>query len=159
MFELKFIGNVCQDVTIKEFNGRKLYAFTVAVNEYYTDQQGQKHEKVTYVSCLKPIFNEQSTLGQYLKQGVKVYVSGTPSVRGYLKDNVALAGLNCKVDDLELLSSKRTENAPESAQNPQTVVSTIPTQNVRQTANLTPTQPQGQPQYQMPTDPNGDLPF
>ena len=159
MFKLEFIGNVCQDATIKEFNGRKLLAFTVAVNEYYTDQQGQKHEKTTYVSCLKSVFNEQSTLGMYLKQGVKIWVSGTPSVRGYTKDNVVFGGQNCKVNDLELLTSKRTGNTPEAHQSAPTVQNTAQPQRTPQTANSASQQAGVQPQERMPTDPDGDLPF
>ena len=127
MFKLEFIGNVCQDATIKEFNGRKLLAFT--------------------------------TLGMYLKQGVKIWVSGTPSVRGYTKDNVVFGGQNCKVNDLELLTSKRTGNTPEAHQSAPTVQNTAQPQRTPQTANSASQQAGVQPQERMPTDPDGDLPF
>jgi len=167
MFNLSFIGNICQDSVIKEFNGQKLYAFTVAVNESYTDKQGQKHEKVTFISCLKYIHNDQSTLGFYLKQGVKVWVSGTPSARAYAtKDGNMAAGLNCKVSELELLSSqKRTENPVAAAQTVQTVTNPSQPQNVQQNPNYTAgtvqTQPvaQAQPAVAMPVEPENDLPF
>lgn len=81
MLEIKAIGNLCQDAVIKDFNGQKLYGFTVATDESFTDKQGQKHEKTTYISCLKPIYNEQSTLGQYLKKVSRCTSAASPRQR------------------------------------------------------------------------------
>ena len=162
MLELKAIGNLCQDADIRDFNGQKFFGFTVATDEAYVDKQGIKHEKTTYISCLKPIFREQTTLGQYLKKGVKVYISGTPSAKGFAtKDGNIGGGLNCKVEDLELLGSgqKRQETAPAAPQSGQTVNYTTQPQGGQQRpifpSNPAPAPVQGQ--IQMPGD--DDLPF
>ena len=162
MLEIKAIGNLCQDAEIKDFKGQKLYAFTVATDESYTDKQGQKHEKTTYISCLKPIYNEQSTLGQYLKKGVKVYISGKPSAKGFAtKDGNIGGGLNCKVEELELLGGgqKATATPPAAPQAATTVNYTGQQQNGRQQPFFPANPAPAQPQYQMPTDKDDDLPF
>ena len=160
MLELKAIGNICQDAVIKDFNGQKLYGFTVATDESYTDKQGQKHEKTTYISCLKPIYNEQSTLGQYLKKGVKVYISGTPSAKGFAtKEGSIGGGLNCKVDYLELLGGgqKRTETPQASPQTVQQVNTTAQPPFAQQQPFFPQNPAPMQSQFQMPND--KDLPF
>ena len=162
MLEIKAIGNICQDAVIKDFNGQKFYGFTVATDESYTDKQGQKHEKTTYVSCLKPIFSEQSTLGNYLKKGVKVYISGTPSARGFAtKDGNIGAGLNCKVEELELLGGgqRGTETPQAAPQTAQTVNYTTRQQSGQQRAIYPQNPAPAQPQYQMPMQKDDDLPF
>lgn len=162
MLEIKAIGNLCQDAEIKDFNGQKLYGFTVATDESYTDKQGHKHEKTTYISCLKPIYNEQSTLGQYLKKGVKVFISGKPSAKGFAtKDGNIGGGLNCKVEELELLGGgqKATATPPAAPQTSQVVSNQSTAQNGRQRAEFPANPAPAQPQYQMPLEKEDDLPF
>lgn len=104
------IGNIGQNATIKEAGGRKFIAFSVGTNESYTDAEGVKHENTTWVSCLKPIYNEQSQLAQFLTSGTQVYVRGKVSCRTWRQQNGEMvAGLNCRVEYLQLCSSKRTE--------------------------------------------------
>lgn len=162
MLELTILGNLCQDATIKDFNGQPLFAFTVADNDVYTDAQGVKHEKTTYVSCLKPIYNNNTNLGPYLKKGVKVLVRGKASARVITNDDsTTKAGLNCRVEFLELCGgAKRTENP---VQAPQTApVGNVPTAapKTQQTVNYAPnTAIPTQPVVQMPTKGEDDLPF
>lgn len=162
MLEIKAIGNICQDAVIKDFKGQKLYAFTVATDESFTDKQGQKHEKTTYISCLKPIYNEQSTLGQYLKKGVKVYISGKPSAKGFATKDGNIGGdLNCKVEELELLGGgqKATATPPAAPQAAPTVNYTGQQQNGQQQPFFPANPAPAQPQYQNPLKGDDDLPF
>lgn len=117
MLELQVIGNLGQDATIKEWNGRRYIAFSVGTNERYTDREGVTHERTTWVSCLKPIFNDNSSLANYLLRGTQVYVRGKVSSKAYqLKDGTYASSLNCNVSDLQLLSSKRTEETASNSQ-------------------------------------------
>ena len=162
MLELKAIGNLCQDADIRDFNGQKFFGFTVATDEAYVDKQGIKHEKTTYISCLKPIYNEQSTLGQYLKKGVKVYISGKPSAKGFAtKDGNIGGGLNCQVEDLELVGGgqKATATPPAAPQAATTVNYTGQQQNGQQQPFFPANPAPAQPQYQNPLKGDDDLPF
>lgn len=53
MLVLEAIGNLGADAIIKDLNGQKYIAFSVAHTESYKDSQGQRHERTTWVSCLK----------------------------------------------------------------------------------------------------------
>lgn len=61
MLVLEAIGNLGADAIIKDLNGQKYIAFSVAHTESYKDSQGQRHERTTWVSCLKygesPVIN------------------------------------------------------------------------------------------------------
>lgn len=100
MLQLEVIGNLGSDATIKDFNGQKFIAFSVAHTESYNDQQGQKHERTTWVSCLK--YGESAVIN-YLKKGTRVFVRGELSAKAYTTNGVTQVGINCKVRELQLL--------------------------------------------------------
>lgn len=64
MLVLEAIGNLGADAIIKDLNGQKYIAFSVAHTESYKDSQGQRHERTTWVSCLK--YGESQVIN-YLK--------------------------------------------------------------------------------------------
>lgn len=66
MLVLEAIGNLGADAIIKDLNGQKYIAFSVAHTESYKDSQGQRHERTTWVSCLK--YGESPVIN-YLKKG------------------------------------------------------------------------------------------
>lgn len=47
MLVLEAIGNLGADAIIKDLNGQKYIAFSVAHTESYKDSQGQRHERTT----------------------------------------------------------------------------------------------------------------
>lgn len=118
MLQLEIIGKLGADATIKEFNGQKFIAFSVAHTESYTDGQGQKHERTTWVSCLK--YGESAVIN-YLKKGTRVFLRGELSVKTYEAGGTVQAGINCKVKELQLLGGSRPEQqAGEQYQQQQT---------------------------------------
>lgn len=163
MQETIIIGNITQDAQIKDWNGSQFIAFSVADNETYRDREGTKHERTTYVSCLKPVFNGNTNVAPFLKKGTLVYLRGRVSSRVYEKDGRWYGGLNLRVDELTLLSGNRNaQNSPAdgSAQSqpnylpPQTTIAPQAANPTHQTAAG------GQPTVKMDDgDPNGDLPF
>lgn len=73
MLVLEAIGNLGADAIIKDLNGQKYIAFSVAHTESYKDSQGQRHERTTWVSCLK--YGESQVIN-YLKKGTRVFIRG-----------------------------------------------------------------------------------
>ena len=121
MLVVEVIGNIGADAVIKDLNGQKYIAFSVAHTEGYTDAQGQRHERTTWVSCLK--YGESSVLN-YLKKGTRVFVRGDLSAKAYEAGGTMQAGINCRIKELQLLGGNRTEQpearpAPASAPEPQ----------------------------------------
>lgn len=140
MLQLEAIGNLGADATIREFNGQKFIAFSVAHTESYNDQQGQKHERTTWVSCLK--FGESAVIN-YLKKGTRVFVRGELSTKIYTANGTTQVGVNCKVRELQLLGgSNKTDQQVEQP------TTQAPTYSTPEQSNPSPA-----------NDGNDDLPF
>lgn len=142
MLQLEAIGNLGADATIREFNGQKFIAFSVAHTESYNDPQGQRHERTTWVSCLK--FGESAVIN-YLKKGTRVFVRGELSTKIYTANGTTQVGVNCKVRELQLLGG--SNKADQQAEQP-TAQGQAPTYSA----------PEQSEQFQ-PSTGSDDLPF
>jgi single-strand DNA-binding protein len=89
MLVLEAIGNLGADAIIKDLNGQKYIAFSVAHTESYKDSQGQRHERTTWVSCLK--YGESQVIN-YLKKGTRVFIRGELSAKAYEAGGALQAG-------------------------------------------------------------------
>ena len=138
MMCLELIGNLGADATIKQFSGQSYIAFSVAHTESYTDGQGQKHERTTWVSCLK--YGESAVIN-YLKKGTRVFVRGDLSAKAYEANGTPQVGLNCRVKELQLLGG----NKPAEQQTENREPGPAPTYS--------------QPEAPFSNDGNDDLPF
>lgn len=97
MQKLQLIGNLAADATqVQGKDGREPFiSFTLACNEKKGDQEVTTWYEATYKS---------TGAFQFLKQGKKVYIEGTPECRSYLtKDNTPAARIIVRVHNLELL--------------------------------------------------------
>lgn len=108
MLSVEIIGNLGADAIIKDLNGQKYIAFSVAHTENYKDSQGQRRERTTWVSCLK--YGESPVIN-YLKKGTRVFIRGELSAKTYEAGGTVQVGINCRVRELQLLGSNRTEQA------------------------------------------------
>jgi single-strand DNA-binding protein len=70
------IGNVTRDPEVRTTpSGQNVASFSVATNLVWTDQSGQKQEKVEFHNIIA--WRKLAEIcGQYLKKGSKVYVEG-----------------------------------------------------------------------------------
>ena len=102
-----FNGHIGQDAVVNILEGgATVINFSVAISEKFKNKAGKLVERTTWVSCAK--FGEKTKVAEYLKKGTMVLVSGRPSVRAYQKQGGELhAQLNCTVDAIELISSKK----------------------------------------------------
>lgn len=114
MLDIAIIGNLTSDAAIKDWKGKQFVSFSIAENQAYTDADGVKHEKTTYVSCLKPVRGENGSIAQYLKKGTQVFVRGRASTKVFTRNDGSMdASLNCNADYIQLLGSPRKEqNSP-----------------------------------------------
>ena len=109
MLEITIIGNIGRDAEIKDINGQKKITFSVAHSHSYTNNEGVKVERTTWISCFKPS-NDNSSLASYLKKGTKVFIRGTLSVSIYSDhNNVNHPDIKCDVRTIELLSSSKSK--------------------------------------------------
>lgn len=112
MKQLTIIGNLGYDANLKESNGNRFLAFSVAVNERYKNSEGQRVESVDWIS----VTTRQTNLSPYLKKGTKVFIQGTMKINVFKsRDGFYKAGINLHASNIQLLSSRRDESA-ESAE-------------------------------------------
>lgn len=105
MLKLHVIGNLGGDAELKSEGGRQFVSFRVAHTIRRTRDDGTAQESTEWISC--SLNGDGGALMQYLKRGVKVFISGDVSVRQYHseRDHCLKAGLNCYVRELELIST------------------------------------------------------
>jgi len=118
MLKLIAIGNIGQDAKINDYSGRKAIQFSICHNETYTNKEGVKETRPTWVNCTLWREAGKTEIAKYLTAGTKVYIEGRPHVRLYDKrDGTPGASLDMAVITIELLGSPRNENA-ETPQKP-----------------------------------------
>lgn len=102
MLKVELIGNLGADAEVKESNGSKFVVLRVAHTSKYTDQNGQAHEKTTWVDVT--INDAETKVLPYLKAGVKVFIRGNADLRVYSspKDRCMKAGLSVSAFEIEL---------------------------------------------------------
>lgn len=103
MLNFSVIGNLGRDAEVKNLNGNQFVSFNVASTESWTDKNGVRQERTTWVSCI--LNGDGGALLPYLKKGKRVYVSGEGSVKLYSSavQRSMMAGANLTVRTIELL--------------------------------------------------------
>ena len=76
-----FIGNLTRDPELRFMpNGEAVCNFSIACNENYKDKNGQKQEKVEFISIV--LYRKLAEIaGEYLKKGRPVYIEGRLQTR------------------------------------------------------------------------------
>ena len=113
MNKLTIIGNLTRDPELRTTSaGVSVCSFTVAVNRRNrNNQSGQPEADFFRVSAWR---ERGETCAKYLTKGKKVCVIGPVSVKTYqANDGTTKASLEVTADDVEFLSARDQENAPE----------------------------------------------
>ncbi|CCH52365.1 Single-stranded DNA-binding protein Short=SSB [Fibrisoma limi BUZ 3] len=105
MQQLQIIGRLGQDAVTRESNGRKFVSFSVAVDDDYKDQNGQKVERTNWYDCT----TEQLAVAQYLTKGTLVFAQGKPRIDQYTKDGKVYATCRLNASKIQLLSKPQDQ--------------------------------------------------
>jgi len=123
---MQIIGNVGNDAVVKQVGDKSIIEFSVAHTEKWTDKQGVKNQKTTWVKC--SYWTDRVNIAAYIKKGGMIEVSGLPHITTYTtQNNEFKANLELKVTSITLISSS-TQNNEQPAQQ-QTSAQTIPQQD------------------------------
>lgn len=98
------IGNLTRDPEVRTTpNGQTVASFAVATNLIWTDQSGQKQEKVEFHNVVA--WRRLGEIcGQYLKKGSKVYIEGRLQTRDWTgQDNVKRYRTEIVVENMIML--------------------------------------------------------
>jgi len=79
----QLIGNLTRDPEVRQIpGGATVTTFSIATNLTWTDQSGQKHEKVEFHNIVA--WRKLGEIcGQYLKKGMKVFIEGRIQTRDW----------------------------------------------------------------------------
>lgn len=77
------IGNLTRDPEVRNTpGGQTVASFSVATNQVWTDQSGQRQERVEYHNIV--VWRRLAEIcGQYLKKGSKIYIEGRLQTRDW----------------------------------------------------------------------------
>lgn len=104
------IGRLGREVELRYTPGGDAVAnFSLALSDDYKDKNGQKVEQ-TYWPRFSVFGKQAETLAQYVKKGDKLAVTAKFTTRKYTKDGQEREVTEFKVEDFELLSSKRQDS-------------------------------------------------
>lgn len=116
------IGNLTRDPEVRNTpNGATVASFSVATNLIWTDQAGQRQERVEFHNVVA--WRRLAEIcGQYLKKGSKVYIEGRLQTRDWTgQDNVKRYRTEIVADNMIMLdragggsASMGTEEQPPS---------------------------------------------
>jgi len=100
--QITISGNIGAEPEVRDVNGTKVAGFSVAVNEGYTNKQGEKVEKTHWYRCEawdgsngKGLVT--NVIEPYAKQGTTVFVQGFPIIEEYEKDGIKQRAFKVKL--------------------------------------------------------------
>lgn len=114
--KVMLIGNLTRDPEIKTTpNGQSVASFSLATNLIWTDQSGQRQEKVEFHNIVA--WRKLADIcGQYLRKGSKVYVEGRLQTRDWTgQDGIKRYRTEIVLENMIMLDR---QNAPGSGFNP-----------------------------------------
>lgn len=113
------IGNLTRDPEIRySQQGTAVCNFSIATNETWRDQQGQKQERVEFHRIV--VFGKQAeTCEKYLSKGSQIYIEGRLQTRQYEKDGQTHYATEIVVSNFQFLGVGKsgTTSAPPRGQN------------------------------------------
>lgn len=106
--KVMLIGRLTRDPELKATpSGTNVATFSIATNLVWTDQSGQKQEKVEFHNIVA--WRRLAEIcGQYLKKGSKIYAEGRLQTRDWVgQDNVKRYRTEVVMDNMIMLDSAR----------------------------------------------------
>jgi len=107
------IGNLTRDPELKTTpTGTSVVSFAVATNFIWTDQSGQRQEKVEFHNVVA--WRKLAEIcGQYLKKGSKVYIEGRLQTRDWTgQDGVKRYRTEIIAENMIMLDRPNTSSSP-----------------------------------------------
>lgn len=142
-------GNLTRDPELRATQGgMQVLGFGVAVNDRRRNQQtGEWEDYPNFVDCTM-FGNRAESMGRILHKGMKVAIEGKLRYSSWDKDGQRRSKLEVIVDEIELMSQKQGQQAPQGYQ-PQPALQQAPQQwNAQQAYQNPPAAPQ--PRQQAP---------
>ena len=113
----EFIGRVGQDPKIRYLqDGTATANFSIAVGKSWKNRDGHKQESTTWVSCVA-WRKLAEIIGEYVKKGQQIYVTGEYTVRTWEKEGVKQYTTEIVVNAMQMLGGRpETQAQPKPEQ-------------------------------------------
>lgn len=117
MFTSQAIGNLGADAEVVRENGNVFTKLNIASTRKWKTDKGEERQETTWIDAI--ISGDEHPLIPYLKQGVKVFVSGPANLRVFSskKDRCMKAGVTINVRMIELCGGS-SDDVPRELINP-----------------------------------------
>ena len=104
------MGNLTRDVDLRPLpSGKKVGEFGVAMNEEYTNRNGEKVERVCFVDVV--VWERQAeACAQYISKGSPVLIEGRLQLDQWEKDGEKRSKLRVRADRVQFLGAPRRGN-------------------------------------------------
>jgi single-strand DNA-binding protein len=98
-----FTGRIIANAEVTAVKGDKqVVNFSVAINQRWTNKEGDKKEKAAFVNCA---YWRNAGIAEYLAKGAVVEISGWLEAQGYKTNRGDITGrLICTCDNIRLFS-------------------------------------------------------
>lgn len=129
------IGNLTRDPEVKNTpNGQTVATFAVATNLIWTDQSGQKQEKVEFHNIV--VWRRLAEIcGQYLHKGSKIYLEGRLQTRDWVgQDGVKRYRTEIVAENMIMLDRAGANSSSMSAGNEPPTPNSEPVINVNESS-------------------------
>lgn len=115
--QCNFIGNVGKLETRYLPNGDAVTNVSIAVNETWKDKDGNKQDRTEWVNI---VFYKKlaEIVGEYVKVGQSLFVSGSMRTRSWEKDGVTRYTTEIIADQMQMLGSKAQSNDADDTSTP-----------------------------------------
>ncbi len=125
------IGRLTRDPELRTTpNGQNVASFSLATNFVWTDQAGQKQEKVEFHNIVA-WRRLADIIGQYLKKGAKVYIEGRLQTRDWVgQDNVKRYRTEIIAENMIMLDRAGANTSGQQFGNNQAPIPTAPEEPV-----------------------------
>ncbi len=106
MNRFDLIGNVTQDIELSKVGESNVARFSIAADRPFKNQEGKRDTDFIQVKAWNKLAEH---IAKYVNKGSKLRVSGHIETSTSEKDNEKRFFTNLVVDEVEFLSSKKTE--------------------------------------------------
>ncbi|MDO5615557.1 MAG: single-stranded DNA-binding protein [Cruoricaptor ignavus] len=106
---MNITGRLTRNAEVKSLsNDRKVVNFSIAVNDYYRNKQGEDIQQTVFFDCA---YWQGTNVTKILTRGALVELTGRVSTRAWLsKDGTPKAGLNFHTSKIKLHASGQRQN-------------------------------------------------
>lgn len=119
--QCNFIGRVGRDPEIKYTqDGTAIANFSIACGESWKSKSGDKQEKTEWIRCVA-WRKLAEIIGEYVKKGDQIYISGKQTTRSWEKDGITRYTTEIVVNNMQMLGGKQEQRpAQDQVKEPET---------------------------------------